>query len=54
LKLFARHAQDRNIFADVDAGQAAEAAVLGFNNSVDKLKDFTTNHETILSTISHN
>jgi len=40
------------IFADVLMGQDDEAAVLGFNNSVDKLTDFTTNHETIFSTIS--
>ena len=40
------------IFADVLMGQDDEAAVLGFNNSVDKLTDFTTNHETIFSTMS--
>jgi len=40
------------IFADVLMGQDDEVAVLGFNNSVDELTDFTTNHETIFSTIS--
>src|SRR5207247_3297786 len=40
------------IFADVLMGQDDEVAVSGFNNSVDKLTDFTANHETIFSTIS--
>jgi VWFA-related protein len=34
-------------------GSSGEAAVVGFNDSVDKLQDFTTNQDRIESTFSH-
>ena len=40
------------LFADAVMGPNDEAAVVGFNDSVDRLADFTTNHEVILDTIS--
>jgi VWFA-related protein len=40
------------IFTDTVMGPDAEAAVVGFNDSVDKLADFTTNHDVIQSTIN--
>jgi VWFA-related protein len=41
------------LFADALMGPDDEAAVLGFNDSVDNLADFTTDHEVIQNTISH-
>ena len=40
------------IFTDTVMGPDGEAAVVGFNDSVDKLADFTTNHDVIQSTIN--
>jgi len=40
------------LFADALMGPDDEAAVVGFSDSVDKLADFTTDHEVILSTIN--
>jgi VWFA-related protein len=40
------------LFADALMGPNDEAAVLGFNDSVDNLADFTTDHEVIQNTIS--
>lgn len=40
------------LFADALMGPADEAAVVGFSDSVDKLTDFTTDHEVILNTIN--
>jgi VWFA-related protein len=40
------------LFADALMGPDDEAAVVGFSDSVDKLADFTTDHEVILNTIS--
>src|SRR5206468_12795469 len=36
------------LFAQTVMGPTGEAAVVGFNDSVDKLQDFTTNAETIV------
>jgi hypothetical protein len=40
------------IFTDTVMGASGEAAVVGFNDSVDKLQDFTTDGEAIEKTIS--
>jgi VWFA-related protein len=40
------------IFTDTVMGPDGEAAVVGFNNSVDKLADFTRDHDTIQTTIN--
>jgi VWFA-related protein len=40
------------LFTDTVMGPNAEAAVLGFSDSVDKLADFTTDHDTIQRTIN--
>jgi len=40
------------LFADAVMGPSDEAAVGGFDESVDKLTEFTTNHEAILTTIN--
>jgi len=40
------------LFADALMGPNDEAAVVGFNDSVDNLADFTTNHEVIQNTIN--
>ena len=40
------------IFTDTVMGPDGEAAVVGFNDSVDKLTDFTTSHDTIQTTIN--
>ena len=40
------------LFADAVMGPSDEAAVMGFDESVDKLTDFTTNHEAVLSAIN--
>jgi VWFA-related protein len=40
------------LFADALMGPNDEAAVVGFNDSVDNLADFTTDHEVIQNTIS--
>lgn len=40
------------LFADALMGPDDEAAVVGFSDSVDKLADFTTDHNVILNTIS--
>ena len=40
------------LFADALMGPDDEAAVVGFSDSVDKLADFTPDHEVILNTIS--
>ena len=40
------------IFTDTVMGPDGEAAVIGFNESVDKLADFTTNHDVIQTTIN--
>jgi VWFA-related protein len=40
------------IFTDTVMGPDGEAAVVGFNDSVDKLADFTRDHEVIQSTIN--
>jgi VWFA-related protein len=41
------------IFADVLMGPNDEAAVVGFNDSVDNLADFTSDHDVIQKTISN-
>jgi VWFA-related protein len=41
------------IFADALLGPNDEAAVVGFNDSVDNLSDFTADHDVILKTISN-
>ena len=41
------------LFADALMGPDDEAAVVGFNESVDNLADFTTNHDVILNTINN-
>ena len=41
------------LFTQTVMGPTGEAAVVGFNDSVDKLQDFTTNPETIESTIAN-
>jgi len=41
------------LFADTLMGPDDEAAVVGFNDSVDTLADFTTNHDVILNTIKN-
>lgn len=40
------------LFTDTVMGPDGEAAVIGFNDSVDKLADFTTNHDVIEKTIN--
>jgi len=40
------------IFADAVMGPDGEAAVLGFHHSLDKLVDFTTDHDVVRNTIS--
>ncbi|HKW31918.1 MAG TPA: VWA domain-containing protein [Candidatus Acidoferrum sp.] len=40
------------LFSDVVMGPDDEAAVVGFSDSVDKLTDFTTDHDVILNTIN--
>ena len=40
------------VFTEDVMGPEGEAAVVGFNDSVDKLADFTRNHDTIQSTIN--
>jgi VWFA-related protein len=42
-----------NLFANALMGPNDEAAVLGFNDSVENLADFTTDHDVILKTISN-
>jgi VWFA-related protein len=41
------------LFTQTVVGSTGEAAVVGFNDSVDKLQDFTTNSDLIESTIAH-
>src|SRR5436853_1461885 len=41
------------LFTQTVMGPTGEAAAVGFNDSVDKLQDFTTNSETIESTIAN-
>jgi VWFA-related protein len=41
------------LFADALMGPDDEAAVVGFNESVDKLADFTVNHDVIFDTINN-
>jgi VWFA-related protein len=41
------------LFTQTVMGPNGEAAVIGFNDSVDKLQDFTTNSDLIESTIAH-
>jgi VWFA-related protein len=41
------------LFTQTVMGTTGEAAVVGFNDSVDKLQDFTTNSDLIESTIAH-
>ena len=41
------------LFTQTVIGPTGEAAVVGFNDSVDKLQDFTTNADLIENTISH-
>src|SRR5712691_7161947 len=41
------------LFTETVMGPNGEAAVVGFNNSVDKLQDFTTNGDLIENTIAH-
>src|SRR6266481_949981 len=41
------------LFTQAVMGPAGEAAVVGFNDSVDKLQDFTTNADLIENTIAH-
>lgn len=41
------------LFTQTVMGPNGEAAVVGFNDSVDKLQDFTTNSDMIESTIAH-
>jgi VWFA-related protein len=41
------------LFTETVTGPTGEAAVVAFNDSVDKLQDFTTNNDLIENTISH-
>src|SRR5947207_11739291 len=41
------------LFTQTVMGPTGEAAVVGFNDSVDKLQDFTTNGDQIENTIAH-
>jgi VWFA-related protein len=41
------------LFTQAVMGPAGEAAVVGFNDSVDKLQDFTTNADLIENTVAH-
>jgi len=41
------------LFTQTVMGPSGEAAVVGFNDSVDKLQDFTTNGDLIENTIAH-
>jgi VWFA-related protein len=41
------------LFTQTVMGSTGEAAVVGFNDSVDKLQDFTTNGDVIENTIAH-
>jgi VWFA-related protein len=41
------------LFTETVMGPGGEAAVVGFNDSVDKLQDFTTSGDLILNTIAH-
>src|SRR5258707_15617069 len=41
------------LFTQTVMGPTGEAAVVGFNDSVDKLQDFTTNADLIENTIAH-
>jgi VWFA-related protein len=41
------------LFTETVMGSTGEAAVVGFNDSVDKLRDFTTNGDLIENTIAH-
>src|SRR5216683_5133752 len=41
------------LFTQTVMGSSGEAAVVGFNDSVDKLQDFTTNGDLIENTIAH-
>ena len=41
------------LFTETVMGPTGEAAVVGFNDSVDKLQDFTTNADLIENTIAH-
>jgi VWFA-related protein len=41
------------LFTQTVMGPTGEAAVVGFNDSVDKLQDFTTNADLIENTVSH-
>ncbi len=41
------------LFTQTVMGSTGEAAVVGFNDSVDKLQDFTTNGDAIENTIAH-
>lgn len=41
------------LFTQTVMGPTGEAAVVGFNDSVDKLQDFTTNAELVENTIAH-
>src|SRR6266851_231831 len=41
------------VFTQTVMGSTGEAAVIGFNDSVDKLQDFTTNGDLIEKTIAH-
>jgi VWFA-related protein len=42
-----------SLFTQAVMGEGGEAAVVGFNDSVDKLQDFTTNRDLIENTITH-
>src|SRR3989441_8802293 len=41
------------LFTQTVMGPSGEAAVVGFNDSIDKLQDFTTNSDLIENTIAH-
>src|SRR5216117_3100361 len=41
------------LFTQTVMGPSGEAAVVGFNDSIDKLQDFTTNSDLIKNTIAH-
>src|SRR5437899_5904953 len=41
------------LFTQTVVGPSGEAAVVGFNDSIDKLQDFTTNSDLIENTIAH-
>src|SRR5437016_3333098 len=41
------------LFTQTVLGPTGEAAVVGFNDAIDKLQDFTTNGELIENTIAH-